>query len=523
MPITSPRPRRATGALVLAALLTVSTALPAAADTSDPTTGAAPAAGWLAAQLVDGERIEGGFGPDAGLTADVVLALAASGLGADRIDAAAAWLATQAPGYTRGVPFEEEPAVYAGATAKLALTLEVAGLDPRDAAGDDLVAQLLDREQGSGRFTDVSGFGEFSSALTQSLAVLALARIDDTDPSDAAVSFLLEQVCDDGGVRFSPDADDCESSVDTTGLAVQALTAAATPDALAAAEAAGGWLVAVQAPDGSFAADGVANANSTGLAAAALDLLPDLDGAAEAADAARSFLLGLQRTCDEALPGAIVFSADDAGDPARATAQALLGLTSAELATITARGAAADAAVLLPFPDVTPGSAHAGAVCRLAATGVISGRADGSFGGRDHVTRGQAASMLAAALGLEQIDDGRFADAPPGATHAGAIGALAEAGILRGLGDGTVGRAAPLRRDQAASLLAAAFELDLAGDAPGFDDVTAGNVHAPAISALAAAGVVSGFADGTFGPERTVTRDQLASLLDGLSSPHHAG
>lgn len=50
-----------------------------------------------------------------------------------------------------------------------------------------------------------------------------------------------------------------------------------------------------------------------------------------------------------------------------------------------------------------------------------------------------------------------------------------------------------------------------------FKDVAAGHVHADAIAACAAAGLLQGYKDGTFRPDGRVTRAQLAAVL------HRAG
>jgi hypothetical protein len=342
-----PRSRRRFGALVAtaaAACLTLSTVGAAAADTTTTDDPVAAAAGWLASGFVDGERLEGDFGPDAGLTADAVFALAGAGVAGDELAAASAWLATQVPAYTQGQPFDAEDAVYAGATAKLILALLTDGRDVTDVGGVDLLAQLQDREQPDsaddpGRFSDRSDFGDFSSTLTQSLAVLALATADGAAPSDAAVAFTLAQQCADGGFRFDPDEGGCTSSADTTGFAIQALLAHGSAEAVAAAHDGVRWLLASQAADGGVDA----NANATGLAAVAFALAgTEVAGATDGRDAARSYLLGLQLGCDTDAPGAIAFAADDRGDLARATAQALPGLTGVAIAAASTDGASTD-------------------------------------------------------------------------------------------------------------------------------------------------------------------------------------
>lgn len=481
--------------------------------TTDP---AEAAAGWLVSALTDDPAVDTGFGPSAGPTIDVLFALAAAGVAAEVIEAIADWLTTQAPAYTTGagLGFDADDAVYAGATAKLALAMLVVDRDPRDVAGVDLIARLQAREVTDatdgllGRFTDRSDFGDFSTPLTQSLALLALERAGAT-PSPAAVAALTDQACEDGGIpssfRTAEDAA-CTASVDTTGYAVQALLAVGAEDVATEAVA---WLVSAQATDGSFASGDGTNTNSAGLAAVALSL----GGEATAAAAARAWILTQQEGCDTTTPGAIPFNLTDRGVAELSTAQAIPGLVGIGLSEVDATGASATIPALLPFSDVVAGSTHAPAICALAARDVAQGYPDGTFRPAAGVTRGQAASLLAELLDLAPVDTDRFSDVAIGDTHAGAIGALLAADIVTGRQDGTFGPGEPLRRDQAASLLARALELELVEAAEGFSDVTPGSTHAAAIDTLAAVGVVQGTSADTFSPAETSRRDRFATLL----------
>ncbi len=96
--------------------------------------------------------------------------------------------------------------------------------------------------------------------------------------------------------------------------------------------------------------------------------------------------------------------------------------------------------------------------------------------------------------------------------HRSAIGAVAAAGIITGYPDGTFRPGQPVTRGQVASMLRKAMNLQPRSDDPDFVDVTA-SVHASAIRALAAAEVISGYSDGTFRPDQHVTRAQLASIF----------
>ncbi|GIJ69507.1 peptidase [Virgisporangium ochraceum] len=313
---------------VLAVVLLAATPAAATTRTTDS------AAGWLAGQLVDGERFEAVFDgvayPDQGLTIDAVLAFAAAKVADTNAAKATAWLAR--PEILTGYVGDGTEA-YAGATAKLAFVAQVRGKNPASFGGVDLVARLRGLQAPSGRFSDRSAWGDFSNAFSQSFALLALKRTPAGAPASGA-AYLAASRCPDGGFPLQFEQPTCASEVDATAFAVQALIAVGRY-----ADAAPGvtWLASKQAADGSFADfAGLANANSTGLAAQALLAA----GRPFAWLKARSFLLTLQVGCPSADRGAIAYTAAgfDPSTAPRATAQAVPGLTVSGLATLTAAG-----------------------------------------------------------------------------------------------------------------------------------------------------------------------------------------
>lgn len=161
------------------------------------------------------------------------------------------------------------------------------------------------------------------------------------------------------------------------------------------------------------------------------------------------------------------------------------------------------------FTD-TSGNPHIAAIYAVAGAGITQGCTVDRYCPRNAVTRGQMATFLTRALDLEPGDGTGFPDVPPGHAHAAGISAVGAAGIAEGLADGTFAPNRPVRRDQMASFLARA--LDLSGSGSQFAD-TAGNVHAPAISAIADAGITQGCGGDRYCPAGPVRRDQMAAFL----------
>lgn len=166
---------------------------------------------------------------------------------------------------------------------------------------------------------------------------------------------------------------------------------------------------------------------------------------------------------------------------------------------------------IVGFADLPLDSVHFESVIALATDGVIGGFDDGTFGPSLPITRGQVASIMARAAGLEPGSAPYTYSDIEGNVHAGAIQALSDAGIISGLGDGTFGPGMNVRRDQMASLLGRWLEVEEVAEGT-FTDID-GNVHAGFINALAELDVIRGTSDTTFGPALNLRRDQGASLL----------
>ena len=175
-------------------------------------------------------------------------------------------------------------------------------------------------------------------------------------------------------------------------------------------------------------------------------------------------------------------------------------------------GLALEDACVPPFDDVSETNVHAENICRLVEREITTGVTEDRFDPRGAVTRAQMASFLARALDLDPSDEDRFPDVNPDSVHAPNINAIAEAEITLGRDDGTYDPDGSVTRAEMASFLARSAELEgVAGT--GFDDVDADSVHAPNIYAIRDAGITEGVAEGRYDPDGDVRREQMASFL----------
>lgn len=115
---------------------------------------------------------------------------------------------------------------------------------------------------------------------------------------------------------------------------------------------------------------------------------------------------------------------------------------------------------------------------------------------------------------LPSPDRDWFAD-DNGSVHEVNVNRLAAAGIVSGRGDGSYGPDASVTRGQMTKFLVLAYEYRsgkaLTARQDYFTDDN-GTTHEPNINRAAEAGFTGGASDGTYRPERSVKREQMASF-----------
>ena len=358
--------RRAAALVVAPALATLAlVAVPSQATAAEPSSSGS-AATWLAGQVPAAGLFSGSFGPDYGLSIDVALGLDAVGAGAPTVAKIRDALAADVNGYiaysyTDGSGDHEGQS--GGSTAKALVLAKATDSDRRAFGGVDLVNRLESLINADGRVISTFDGDPDPSYDNTYIQTLALEGLNGTENSSHAklVAYLLGQQCSSGYFRGdipnAPGIPLCSGDTpdtDATAQSVVALLGETAPATVAARQLAVNWLVGAQKPDGSFVGGTgteTANANSTGLAARALQLAGRTDAAAKAALWLRAHQVIGVAGCDPAVAadtGAVTY--DDAAltlakagpmnaglisQSIRTTAQALPGLLAAPAGTGT--------------------------------------------------------------------------------------------------------------------------------------------------------------------------------------------
>lgn len=284
-----------------------------------------------------------------------------------------------------------------------------------------------------------------------------------------------------------------------------------------------------QLEDGGWALSGtVADPDTTAMALQALSFLQQEEGVKEAIDKGLARLSTLQ----QANGGFTAWGVSSA----ESIAQAIIALTMLDISLEDARfvkngSDLLEAMLAFRLSD--------GSFCHIAGKGydvmatqqamlaldALRRKADGMPGiytltDRVQVTRGTA--------GLPGKDPvitvpGKTVNIPTfpdisGLAEAQAILALARRGILNGMGDGTFAPDGPFTRAQFCTMAQRGLGLpSYVVSAQVFSDVPFGKWYRDAVLSAYGFGVVNGMGDGTFAPEKTITRQEAAVLVSRLA------
>lgn len=177
------------------------------------------------------------------------------------------------------------------------------------------------------------------------------------------------------------------------------------------------------------------------------------------------------------------------------------------------------AAAAASFPDVPKSNRFHDEINFLVDQQIISGYSNGSFQLKRNVTRGEAAIMIGRTLKLDGTKrNTKFKDVPKSHGASGYIAAATEKGIIGGYPDGTFQPNKPISRGDMAIILSRGFGLQL-GSKRDFKDVGYNMKAAEAINHMAGNYITTGYPDNTFRPNGLVTREQFAAFVARGLSP----
>lgn len=168
------------------------------------------------------------------------------------------------------------------------------------------------------------------------------------------------------------------------------------------------------------------------------------------------------------------------------------------------------------FTDVNPGDWFYDNVMDAAQNGYVSGMGDGTFQPKKATTRAEFASMIAKAMGYTDSDatgETRFTDVDADQWYAGAITYCYDNGIILGYEDNTFKPTQTITRQEAASILKNAFNLNGSSSDKFPDDAKIANWAKANVYAVKHSSLMKGDADGNFRPTDTMTRAEAASIM----------
>jgi len=156
-------------------------------------------------------------------------------------------------------------------------------------------------------------------------------------------------------------------------------------------------------------------------------------------------------------------------------------------------------------------SAFAGNIAWAFSVGITTGCAPELFCPTRSVSREEMASFIARARGLSWTSGIDWFTDDDSSIHEPAINAIRDAGVTFGCGTNLYCPHSPVTREQMASFLARALQLDAVTDDFFTDDES--SIHEGDINSFAAEGITTGCGGGHYCPTGLVTREQMAAFL----------
>ena len=146
----------------------------------------------------------------------------------------------------------------------------------------------------------------------------------------------------------------------------------------------------------------------------------------------------------------------------------------------------------------------------------LNGYGTGLFGPDDHMTRAEAAQMFYNLLLDQEVSTAaHFTDVPADAWYARAVQTLASLGMVEGVGGGKFAPERTITRAEFTVMAMHFARLPEGGENP-FSDVTSSDWFYDQVVGAVQYGWITGYTDGTFRPEATITRAEVTAITNRL-------
>ena len=174
---------------------------------------------------------------------------------------------------------------------------------------------------------------------------------------------------------------------------------------------------------------------------------------------------------------------------------------------------------LADFIDANDASWAATALQTMLDRGIMSGYEDNTIRPNNNATRQEVAKMLVEAF--SEVRAGAwtgFADVPAGSWYYSYVATAQQEGIIKGVSATDFGTDAMITREDLSVLIYRflvnkGITLDTSANRAFTDAASISDYAADAINALANAGVVNGYGDGSFNPKGNATRAEIAQII----------
>lgn len=147
----------------------------------------------------------------------------------------------------------------------------------------------------------------------------------------------------------------------------------------------------------------------------------------------------------------------------------------------------------------------------------VHGRDTGNFDADDNVTRAEVTAMFSRLIVKKMVfldaSESQFSDVNEGDWYTAYVKFLSNAGIVNGYEDGTFGPNKPITRAEFATIASRFFELENGKD-NNFPDVADNHWAKDFIDSAAIKGWLVGYEDGTFRPDQPIKRSEAVTIIN---------